>query len=154
MASEFYRRSKCKKGGCLPPLHPPESIFETMKITTLDKIISDRGSKYSVSGGLAGSKADALVFLKLLKSNKKFAKATHNTWGLVLADGTLIKNDDGESGAGLCILKVLEGAGKRELLLVVTRWYGGVNLGGDRFRHVTQASQIFLRHLAEHGPFE
>jgi len=121
-----------------------------MKVTTLDKIISDRGSKYAVSGGVVTSKDEALVFLKLLKSKKKFAKATHNSWAVVFESGVILKNDDGESGAGMGIARVLEGAGTHNLIVVVTRWYGGVHLGGDRFRHVSNATQIFLRHWAEH----
>jgi hypothetical protein len=27
---------------------------------------------------------------------------------------------------------------------VVTRWYGGKHLGGDRFRHVQQAVRVWL----------
>jgi putative IMPACT (imprinted ancient) family translation regulator len=121
-----------------------------MAILTLDKIISDRGSKYAVSGGSVGDKADAIKFLKDLKKRKKFAKATHNSWAVILADGSVLKSDDGESGAGLGIARVLQGAGACELIVVVTRWYGGVHLGGDRFRHVSNATQIFLRHWAEH----
>ena len=58
---------------------------------THDGIISDRGSKYAVSGGACASEAEAKAFLKSLKRAKKFAKATHNTWGLILPDGTPIK---------------------------------------------------------------
>lgn len=117
----------------------------------LDKIISDRGSKYAVSGGPASDKSGAVGFLKKLKTRKKFAKATHNSWAVIFADGTILKNDDGESGAGIGIARVLEGADRHDLIVVVTRWYGGVHLGGDRFRHVSNATRIFLDEWAEHG---
>jgi putative IMPACT (imprinted ancient) family translation regulator len=120
-----------------------------MAINTLDKIISDRGSKYAVSGGACASKDDAKAFLKSLKRGKKFAKATHNSWAVIFADGTVLKGDDGESGASLCIARVLEGEGAHDLIIVVTRWYGGVHLGGDRFRHVINATHTFLRHWAK-----
>ena len=110
---------------------------------TLDKIISDRGSRYAVSGGPCDSADAAATFIATLKQDKKFAKATHNTWGLITADGP-IKNDDGESGAGMVILRMLERQGLTNHIVVVTRWYGGKHLGGDRFRHVQDAVRIYL----------
>jgi putative IMPACT (imprinted ancient) family translation regulator len=109
----------------------------------LDNIISDRGSKYAVSGGPCRTADEAKAFIEALKKTKKFAKATHNTWALITADGSL-KNDDGESGAAQIILKMLEREGLHEHIVVVTRWYGGKHLGGDRFRHVTDAVRIYL----------
>ena len=99
-------------------------------------VISDRGSKYAVSGGPADSRAAVQDFLKTLKRGKKYAKATHNTWAVVLSDGGPLKNDDGEGGAGQLILQMLEREGLTDHVVVVTRWYGGKHLGGDRFRHV------------------
>ena len=64
-------------------------------------VVTDRGSKYAVSGCPVESRADVDAALKALKRNKKFAKATHNTWAAVMSDGTPLKGDDGESGAGL-----------------------------------------------------
>tara|TARA_R110001583_G_scaffold112684_2_gene262453 strand:- start:49315 stop:49752 length:438 start_codon:yes stop_codon:yes gene_type:complete len=112
-----------------------------------DGIISDRGSKYAVSGAPCASAEAAKALIKTLCKQKKFAKATHNTWGLLLADGTPIKNDDGESGAGMVILRMLEREGLTDHLIVVTRWYGGKHLGGDRFRHVQDAVCYYLDRL-------
>ncbi len=110
-----------------------------------DGILTDRGSKYAVSGGPAGSRDAALAFLKTLRKRKKFAKATHNTWAVLLPDGPL-KNDDGESGAGMVILRMLEREGLEGHIVVVTRWYGGVKLGGDRFRRVQDSVRYYLDH--------
>ncbi|MCA0941466.1 YigZ family protein [Yangia mangrovi] len=112
----------------------------------LENIISDRGSKYAVSGGPCASEDEAKAFLKELKRNKKFAKATHNTWGL-LTEEAPIKNDDGESGAGMVILRMLEREGLKGHIIVVTRWYGGKHLGGDRFRHVQDAVRTYLESM-------
>lgn len=109
----------------------------------LDNILTDRGSKYAVSGGPCADEAAAKVFLKALKRQKKFAKATHNSWGLITEAGP-IKGDDGESGAGNVILRMLEREGLRDHIIVVTRWYGGKHLGGDRFRHVQTAVRAYL----------
>ena len=111
-----------------------------------ESVLTDRGSKYAVSGGACQSKEDAQAFIKSLCRTKKFAKATHNTWAVILPDGTPLKNDDGESGAGLVILRILERARLSGEIVVVTRWYGGTKLGGDRFRRV----QDCVRHYIDH----
>ncbi len=110
----------------------------------IENVITDRGSKYAVAGGPVSSAAEAKAFIKQLCRNKKFAKATHNTWGVILPDGTPIKNDDGESGAGMVILRMLERAEVVGQIVVVTRWYGGKHLGGDRFRHVQDCVRVYL----------
>ncbi|MEP3116154.1 YigZ family protein [Nisaea sp.] len=112
----------------------------------LENIISDRGSKYAVSGGPCASEEEAKAFIKTLCARKKFAKATHNTWALLTAN-TASKNDDGEAGAGMVILRMLEREGVRDHIIVVTRWFGGKHLGGDRFRHVQNAVRIYLDDL-------
>ncbi len=111
----------------------------------LTNVVTDRGSKYAVSGGPVTSRKDADAFLKTLKCNKKFAKATHNTWAALLSDGTPLKGDDGESGAGLVILRMLERENITDHIVVVTRWYGGVKLGGDRFRRVQDCVNAYLQ---------
>ena len=110
----------------------------------LENIVSDRGSRYAVSGAPARSAEDVTAFLKQLKRTKRYAKATHNTWAVLYSDGTRSKNDDGESGAGMVILRMLEREGLKDHLIVVTRWYGGKHLGGDRFRHVQTCVNAYL----------
>ena len=90
------------------------------------------------------SAEDAKAFIKTLCRKKKFAKATHNTSAVILPDGTPIKNDDGETGAGMVILRMLEREGLTGHIIVVTRWYGGTKLGGDRFRRVQDAVRAYL----------
>jgi len=115
----------------------------------------DRGSKYAVSGGEVSSKDQARTFLTKLQAKKKYAKATHNTWAIILEDGTQIKNDDGDSGAGMIILRMLEREAVFGQIVVVTRWYGGVHLGGDRFRHVqTCVNAYFKNAKLGHKPFQ
>lgn len=110
---------------------------------TFNAIITDRGSKYAVSGGECHSADDARVFIKELCRNKKFARATHNTWAVLLDSGP-VKNDDGEAGAGMVIARMLDRENLRNHIVVVTRWYGGKKLGGDRFRHVQDAVRYYL----------
>ena len=105
--------------------------------------LTDRGSRYAVSGGPVASVEEAKAFVKALCRNKKFAKATHNTWAVLLPTGPM-KNDDGEAGAGAVILRMLEREGLEGHIIVVTRWFGGVHLGGDRFRRVQDAVRVYL----------
>jgi len=107
-------------------------------------VVTDRGSKYAVSGAPCASRSEAAGVLKALKRNKRFAKATHNTWALVSTAEGPVKNDDGESGAGMVILRMLERAQICDHIIIVTRWYGGTHLGGDRFRRVQDCVAAYL----------
>jgi len=109
----------------------------------IENVITDRGSKYAVSGGPVSSAAEAKAFIKALCRKKKFARATHNTWAVLLPEGPL-KTDDGEAGAGMVIIRMLEREGIEAHLVCVTRWFGGKHLGGDRFRHVQEAVRVYL----------
>ena len=109
-------------------------------------IITDRGSKYAVSGVPCFSEQEAKTFIKKLCRKKKFQKATHHSWAF-LSDQGAVKNDDGESGAGMVIVRMLEREKFNNHLIVVTRWYGGKHLGGDRFRHVQTAVRYYLDHI-------
>lgn len=117
-----------------------------MSLVTFDKIISDRGSRYAVSGGPATSRAEVAALLAALTANKRFAKATHHSWAAILS-GEGVKEDDGEAGAGQIILQMLERAGLADHVVIVTRWYGGKHLGGDRFRHVVDSVRHYLAQI-------
>ncbi len=110
--------------------------------------VRDRCSRYAVSGGAVADGVAVKAFLAELKAEKKFAKATHNSWAAVLPDGTALKDDDGEAGAAAVILRMIQRAGLQGHVVVVTRWYGGVNLGGDRFAHVVTSVRAYLEALA------
>lgn len=114
-----------------------------MTLRIFDKIISDRGSRYAVAGGAARSRDEVAALLADLKRNKRFAKATHNSWAAIL-QGEPVKDDDGKSGAGQLMLQMLDRAGLHDHVIIVTRWYGGKHLGGDRFRHVADAVRHYL----------
>lgn len=42
--------------------------------------------------------------------------------------------DDGEHGAGEPLLHMMRALGAIDVLVVVTRWFGGILLGPDRFK--------------------
>ncbi len=58
------------------------------------------------------------------------ADATHNCWAWRIGE-RLRFSDDGEPGgtAGRPILGAIEGQGVDQVLVVVTRWFGGIKLG-------------------------
>lgn len=117
---------------------PPEP-----QLVQLGVILTDRGSRYAVSGATVTSRAEIDAVLARLKRDKAYAKATHNTWAALLPTGGL-KADDGESGAGMVILRMLERSELKDHMVIVTRWYGGKKLGGDRFRRVQDAVRAYL----------
>ncbi len=84
---------------------------------------------------------------KLDEVRKRFYDATHNcfAYSAGISDGIVTRSsDDGEpSGtAGRPILAVLEGSGLSNVLLVVTRYYGGTNLGtGGLIKAYTEAAK-------------
>ena len=111
---------------------------------TFENIISDRGSKYSVSGCSVFNKLEVKNAIKLLKAKKKYAKATHNTWAAILADEGAIKSDDGEVGAGMVIVRMLQRKEIHNHLIIVSRWFGGVELGGDRYRRIRDCVNYYF----------
>lgn len=116
----------------------------------IENVVSDRGSRYAVAGAPAASRDEAKALVAGLKKRKKFAKATHNTWAVLLPGGP-VKNDDGEAGAGMVIVRLLQRAGLENHVVVVTRWFGGKQLGGDRFRHVQTSVNAYLEEIG-HRP--
>lgn len=126
------------------PLPLPLAQAKPARMIRIDPVLTDRGSRYAVTMAPATDRAAAEAALAAIRRKKKYARATHNTWAVILPDGTQIKNDDGESGAGMVILRMLDRAGVTGHVIVVTRWYGGVHLGGDRFRHVQTCVRAVL----------
>ncbi len=112
-------------------------------LTRLGVVLTDRGSKYAVTGAPVTCRAEVDAVLAVLKSDRRYAKATHNTWAAMLPSGGL-KADDGEAGAGMVILRMMERVGVQNHVVIVTRWYGGKKLGGDRFRRVQDATRAYF----------
>jgi len=115
-----------------------------------EMVIEDRGSRYSVSVGKVRGRNDIQVFLQRLKKNKKIAKATHNSWAArITKDGAIFetKSDDGETGAGMVILRIMQKEEVSDCVVCVTRWFGGVKLMGDRFKHVQDATKLAIERM-------
>ncbi len=106
-------------------------------------VVTDRGSRHSASVGPVRDAADVGAFLDRLKSERRFARATHNSQGVICSGSGPLRQDHGKAGAGATILWMLEREGLADHV-VVTRRYGGTALGGDRFRHVAEAVRAWL----------
>ncbi|MGN7724944.1 IMPACT family protein [Luteimonas sp. 22616] len=95
------------------------------------------------------------------------ADATHNCWAWRIG-GDYRSNDDGEPAgtAGRPILAAIDGQGIDRVVVVVTRWFGGIKLGAgglvrayggaaaECLRSAERIVLVELRELALHAPFE
>ncbi len=113
----------------------------------LEDVLRDRGSRYAAAVGPVQDRAGIEALLAELRRRRRFDRATHHSWAAILTEGGPLKADDGEAGAGAVILKMLDRAALRDHVVVVTRWYGGVPLGGDRFAHVVTCTRAALAAL-------
>ena len=84
----------------------------------------------------------------LLATDKKVAKATHNitAWRTRGPNETSCQDcdDDGETAAGGRVLHLMQLMDVWNVMVVVTRWYGGILLGPDRFRIINQVAREAL----------
>jgi uncharacterized YigZ family protein len=85
--------------------------------------------KKSVFLAHAGPAADPQAALAFIAAHSD-AGATHNCWAYRIGQAYRF-SDDGEPGgtAGRPILQAIDGQDCDRVAVVVTRWYGGINLG-------------------------
>lgn len=88
-----------------------------------------------------------IIIAHLLK-DKKVARAAHPTiyaWRCQV-DGRQQQDydDDGETPAGARLAHLIQIMDLNNVLVVVTRIYGGIHLGPDRFKHINQAARDAL----------
>lgn len=53
-------------------------------------------------------------------------------------------NDGGEKGSGERLSRLLEAAQCEDVIVVVSRWYGGVKLGSDRWKLISSVAKEVL----------
>ena len=99
---------------------------------------------------------DALEFIEKIK--KQHWDANHNVWAYVIGTTRERYSDDGEpqGTAGLPVLDLIRKEGLRDLVLVVTRYFGGIKLGtGGLVRAYSQSARIALEagKIIERRPF-
>lgn len=124
-------------------------IKPKMKRKILKDVIIDRKSKYTVAYNYIENRQDLEEFVSMIKKDKYFSKATHNSYAYrILQENWSIlewKNDDGETWAWLCILREIQRADFVNVVVVVTRFFGGILLQADRFKNVINATKEILK---------
>jgi len=119
--------------------------------------VTDRKSKFVAHIAEIHSLNDVNEVLDQLKQNKKIANATHNVYAfrfeIEKCKGkiTLVedRDDDGETGAGDKLLYMLQMLNAVNIIVIVTRWYGGINLGNDRFKYIVNLGQQLVKQHIE-----
>lgn len=110
-------------------------------------IIQDRKSIFQGHVACVKNASDVKAVMANLLENKKIAEATHNISAYrIKTDKNILQDcdDDGEQQAGKRLLHLLQIVDVANVLVVVSRWYGGVQLGPDRFRHINNAARQIL----------
>ncbi|GAX18025.1 hypothetical protein FisN_18Hu239 [Fistulifera solaris] len=94
------------------------------------------------------------ALLQLLQSSTKLQRATHNMYAWRVCQDGVWKHDnddDGEDAAGSRLAHLLSVRNENGVLVVVSRWFGGIHLGSKRFAHITNvARQILDDYKANH----
>ena len=95
-------------------------------------LLKEKGSKFIGYAGSVQDESEAKATLE--KIRKKQHDATHNCWAYRIGVGESVKglsSDDGEpaGSAGAPMLAVIAGAELTNLIVIVTRYFGGTKLG-------------------------
>ncbi|HEV2540411.1 MAG TPA: YigZ family protein [Frateuria sp.] len=108
-----------------------------------------RKSRFLAQAAPVRSAEQALAFLREVADSD----ATHNCWAYRISQDYRF-NDDGEPGgtAGRPILQAIEGAGVDRVMVVVTRWYGGIKLGAGGLVRAYGGTAAECLRLAERVP--
>jgi Uncharacterized protein family UPF0029/RWD domain len=109
----------------------------------------DRKSKFVAHIARVQCIEDVGHVMRTLYMDKRIANATHNiaAWRIQASDKSPCiedHDDDGEHGASQPMLFMLQKMDLWDILVVTTRWYGGIKLGGDRFRIITGVVKTVL----------
>ncbi|KAM7429397.1 hypothetical protein ABFA07_019748 [Porites harrisoni] len=88
--------------------------------------------------------------LEELKQNRKINNATHNVmaYRIFIDDRNSYLHDcddDGEAMAGSRLLHLLQILDVKNIVVIVTRWYGGILLGPDRFKHYNNCARDIMK---------
>lgn len=104
--------------------------YTTLKNSVCEEYIEKR-SRFLGYASPAADEREALEFIEKIKSRHR--DATHNVYAYRVREGNLCRySDDGEpSGtAGMPVLSVLTKGDIIDAVIVVTRYFGGILLGG------------------------
>ncbi|KAJ8981294.1 hypothetical protein NQ317_004030 [Molorchus minor] len=110
--------------------------------------IVDRKSVFQGHACNVNNENDVKDCMHYLLQNKKIAQATHNilAYRILLPNLVILQDcdDDGETHAASRVLHLLQILKLTNVMVVVSRWYGGIHLGPDRFKHINNAARQVL----------
>lgn len=116
-----------------------------------------KGSRFLSELMPCASQSDARSLIKMQKT--KYRDATHVVHAFVVGKGAEVTgmSDDGEppGTAGRPVLDVLRGRMCTNVLVTVTRWFGGTLLGtGGLVKAYGDAARLVISEADSHGAFE
>lgn len=123
-----------------------KDVYRTIKDSGEDEIIVNKSRFIGFSHPIS-TEEEALQFIDTIKTKHK--DATHNVYAYVFGEESNVQrfSDDGEpSGtAGIPVLEVIKKEDLRNVVVVVTRYFGGTKLGsGGLIRSYTKSAKIGL----------
>jgi hypothetical protein len=123
-------------------------LRESLRLYRCSDIV-DRKSLFVGFAAQVEDEQEAKRLAQALRLDKKVARATHNmvAYRIVRSrDGVLVSDndEDGESGAGSKMSHLLELLGCDDVFVLVSRWYGGVQLGPKRFAHINNSARAAI----------
>lgn len=104
-------------------------------------MIVEKKSKFIASVSPAKNEEEALEFLQTIRS--KYPDATHNVYAYIIDENNIFRySDDGEPGgtAGMPVLDTIRKEGLVDVVVVVTRYFGGTLLGTGGLVHAYGAA--------------
>ena len=133
---------------------PEEGPEETGDPSTAIQILHgeplhDRRSVFQAHLAFVSSMDEVRSFREAILSDKKFARATHNIFAYRFECPTTHVvyhdyDDDGETAAGGRLAELLRLMGISGVAVIVSRWFGGVLLGADRFKLINNCARSLL----------
>lgn len=134
--------------GCVPDSTAPPLTFPP-PIWILSTSITEKKSVFLARAcGVTSPDHVQFSISDLLSTDKRAAKATHNISAYRIRSNVNDHevtyqdcDDDGETAAGSRLLHLLQVMDVWGVLVVVSRWYGGVQLGADRFRCINAVAR-------------
>ncbi|KAI8902753.1 ribosomal protein S5 domain 2-type protein [Globomyces pollinis-pini] len=136
----------------LSSLGPRKVSYRAVNTIHHSDIVIVKKSKFQSSIATIKDKQDMDTILKQIHSDKLYSKATHqiHAFRYKNQNGNIIQgfDNDGETGAGSSLLRMLELSNTLDVVVIVTRWYGGVKIGPERFRIINNVAMSLLK---KHG---
>ncbi len=122
------------------------SSYKTLHDFGMDEIIIEKSTFIGYAKPIK-TEEEAVEFVNEIK--KKHKDATHNVWAYTVGPTMNIQrySDDGEpqGTAGIPTLEVIKKEDLRDVVVVVTRYFGGIKLGaGGLVRAYTKGAKVGL----------